>query len=350
MKEIVLVTGATGRIGSVIIHKLVERGYAVRAFVLPGDPFVERFADIDCEIIFGNLINEEDVKKAVDGCTYVIHMMALMTKPTSMDETTYMEINVKSTWFVTRFSMLAGVKRLVYGSSDAYYPAGTERLSPLFEDAPSSPRIGPNYLYSLTKRLNEEIIWEAYRESGYRFEVTAVRFGTVLHHDEMLSVFRAKGVRNVLAGMAKNPSSNTYRTNVEDPIAKMPVDIPDDMLVIPCDFDGRSWRIHLTHVLDAADGTVLAMESTNASGEVFNILGPSSTVREHAVKYIAEITGAPYRKVQLDTIFEFECSIEKARKLLGYNPKYDTIKLVDEAIKSRNEGYNTIHQLNSADF
>ena len=176
-----------------------------------------------------------------------------------------------------------------------------------------------------------------------------VRYGTVLHRDEMLSVFHAKSVKGFLAGTAKNPSANCYRPDIAEPDLLVR-DIPDETLLIPYGPDGRSWRIHLTHAEDAAEGTVLALLSPDAAGEAFNILGPASTVREQAVKYIHEKTGIEYREVHLQTFWEFECSIEKARRILGYDPKYDTIRLVDDAVKWREKGYKTVHQLNSADF
>lgn len=349
MGKKVLVTGATGRIGSIIVKKLIERGFEVRAFALPGDPFISRYSDTNCETYYGNLTEENDVKEALKGCQFVVHMAALMAKPAEMDDTTYMEINVKSTWNITRCAMKAGIKRLVYGSSDAYYPVGTEHSYPILETAVSTPRCGCNYLYSLTKRINEEIVWEAYRESGYQFEVSVVRFGTVMQQDEILSIFRAKSVKNFLNNNARNPSNNTYRADVKDPAAKVR-DFPDDMMLIPYGPDGRSWRIHLTHATDAAEGVILALITPEASGEAFNILSRTSTVREQAVKYIAEKTGYEYREVHLDTFWEFECSIEKAERILGYNPAFDTIKMIDDAIEWRKKGYHTVHKLNSTEL
>ena len=149
MSKTVLVTGATGRIGSLLCRELWKMGYEVRAFVLPGDPFVKRFEDVPCEIVQGDLVDQSSVEKAVRGCDIVAHMAAYMVPAKDMDENRYMDINVKGTWNVTRCAMRAGVKRMVYGSSDAIYSPFCHSFNPIVEDAPKRP----HFLYPLTKNL-----------------------------------------------------------------------------------------------------------------------------------------------------------------------------------------------------
>jgi nucleoside-diphosphate-sugar epimerase len=108
--------------------------------------------------------------------------------------------------------------------------------------------------------------------------------------------------------------------------------------------------MHYTHVSDVVQGIILAMESDAAPGEAFNILGPEATPRALAVKYIAEKTGQKYYEAHLDTMWDFECSIEKARRLLGYAPRFTTKMMIDDALAWRDKGVFTIHKLNSAEF
>ena len=85
-------------------------------------------------------------------------------------------------------------------------------------------------------------------------------------------------------------------------------------------------------------------------GEAFNILGPEATSRAFAVKYIAKKTGQKYFEANLDTVWDFECSIDKARRMLGYEPKFTTKRLIDGALAWREKSVFTKHKLNSAEF
>ena len=88
MDKTVLVTGATGRISSLVCRELGNRGYIVKAFVLPCDPFVKRFEDVPREIIHGNLLDQESIEKAVAGCEMVAHLSTCMLASKDMDENT----------------------------------------------------------------------------------------------------------------------------------------------------------------------------------------------------------------------------------------------------------------------
>ena len=347
MGKQIFVTGATGRIGSLLCRELCKKGHEVRAFVLPGDPFVSRLSETSCEIVYGNLLDQEAIEKALQGCEIVLHMAAYMNPAKDMDENLYMKINVAGTWYLTRSAMRAGVRRMVYGSSDAIYPPHCQTRNPIEEEDPKRP----HFLYPLTKNLNESIVFEAWRESGYQFEVTATRFGSVMMQDEILTSLCARGVYAALRGSATCPATSLYRADVPRPWEAMEAqNIPEDALCIPYGPDGRAWRMHYTHVSDVVQGIILAMESDAAPGEAFNILGPSSTPKDVAVKYLAEKTGQPYYEAHLQTYWDFECSIEKARRLLGYAPVYDTKKMIDDALAWRAKGVFTQHTLNSATF
>ena len=82
MKTIYLVTGAAGFMGTNVCAQLLERGDAVRAFVLKGDPAV-KFMPKAVEIIEGDLCSAEDCEKffAVEPGTQTvcIHCASMVT-------------------------------------------------------------------------------------------------------------------------------------------------------------------------------------------------------------------------------------------------------------------------------
>ena len=124
-----------------------------------------------------------------------------------------MDINVRGTWFITRCAMRAVIKRLVYGSSDAVYSPFCHSSNPIYEDAPKRP----HFLYPLTKNLNESIVFEAWRESNYEFEVTATRFGSVMAQDEFLTCLGAKGINTILHSHETYPATVLCRDEIARP-------------------------------------------------------------------------------------------------------------------------------------
>ncbi|MEW6528089.1 MAG: NAD-dependent epimerase/dehydratase family protein [Spirochaetota bacterium] len=56
----ILITGATGFIGSVLVHKLLSQGYSVRALVLPGEE-CKNLSQAGVEIAYGDLTNTESI-------------------------------------------------------------------------------------------------------------------------------------------------------------------------------------------------------------------------------------------------------------------------------------------------
>jgi dihydroflavonol-4-reductase len=73
--EKVLITGASGFVGSAVAHKLVEAGYSVRALVRERDAY-STLVGLDIEFFKGDVRDREAVKRAVTGVRYVFHVAA----------------------------------------------------------------------------------------------------------------------------------------------------------------------------------------------------------------------------------------------------------------------------------
>ena len=97
MKKI-LVTGATGRIGTHIVKDMIERGYKVRSFVLKGDPQIKKLKEMKTEVMKGDITDLKSVTKAVEGMDAVIHTAAVMEdRPAWMTDAEQFQINVNGT-------------------------------------------------------------------------------------------------------------------------------------------------------------------------------------------------------------------------------------------------------------
>lgn len=116
--DIILVTGATGRIGRVVVADLIERGYHVRATtsksIPPGSEKVEwRHADFNAEI---------DYQGLVGGCAAIIHLAAELGKKDRMER-----VNARATEELAKAAEQAGVKVFCYASTVSVYGSALSR-------------------------------------------------------------------------------------------------------------------------------------------------------------------------------------------------------------------------------
>jgi dihydroflavonol-4-reductase len=110
-----LVTGATGHIGNVLVRELIEQGYPVRALVMPGES-LRPLDGVDLEIVEGNVLELDSLMRAMQGVEGVFHLAGVISIMPGDDERVR-RINVGGTRNVIRAACEAGVKRLLHTSS-----------------------------------------------------------------------------------------------------------------------------------------------------------------------------------------------------------------------------------------
>ena len=119
-----LITSGAGFIGSHIVAKLVTMGEKVRVL----DNFSSgKRANVDgledkIEVIAGDILDHDALKKAAAGARVIFHQAALRSVPFSVENPTLVNrVNVEGTLNVLTAARDAGVKRVVYASSSSAY-------------------------------------------------------------------------------------------------------------------------------------------------------------------------------------------------------------------------------------
>ncbi len=113
----VLVTGASGFVGSAVAKALTEAGFAVRGLVRKTSPRAH-LNGASIEFAEGDLLDADSMRRAMVGVRYVFHVAAdyrLWARDPSVIET----VNVEGTRNVMTEALRAGVERVVYTSSVA---------------------------------------------------------------------------------------------------------------------------------------------------------------------------------------------------------------------------------------
>ncbi len=113
----ILVTGATGFVGSAVVRLLLGRGDAVRVLARPGSDR-SNLHGLDVDIAEGDLVQPETLKNAVQGCTGLFHVAADYRLWTRYPEQ-MLKANVEGTRSILRAGADAGISRMVYTSSVA---------------------------------------------------------------------------------------------------------------------------------------------------------------------------------------------------------------------------------------
>ena len=160
----ILVTGATGFLGSVLMPKLTRRfGPAnVAAYVLPGDRLPAAWRDEPVEVISGDIVDEARVAEACRGRSHVVHLAGLISY-WRRDFERLVKVNRDGVGCVVRGCLAAGVERLVHISSVG--AVGFKKKGALIdEETPFN--WPPIFHYMWSKFLGQRVIEMAARRQG----------------------------------------------------------------------------------------------------------------------------------------------------------------------------------------
>ena len=111
----ILVTGATGHIGNVLVRKLIEQGEKVRALIWRGEDTTP-LEKLDVETVEGDVLDPESLKPAFKGVEKVFHLAGIISIMPGQNPLVW-RVNVDGTRNVLNAARQAGVRRLVYTSS-----------------------------------------------------------------------------------------------------------------------------------------------------------------------------------------------------------------------------------------
>ncbi len=132
--DLVLVTGASGFVGSAVAHAARQQGYAVRVLVRPTSPRTN-LINLDAEIVSGDMRDLTSMRAALRGVRYLLHVAAdyRLWAPNPSD---IIDANLEGTRTTMRAALAEGVERIVYTSSVATLAAtrddhATDETAPL---------------------------------------------------------------------------------------------------------------------------------------------------------------------------------------------------------------------------
>jgi nucleoside-diphosphate-sugar epimerase len=209
----VLVTGASGLVGSHVVEALVARGEAVRALVRP--PSRAAVLRLGAEAVVGDVTDPAVWQAAARGVRAIVHAAAIVQRRASWEQ--YVAVNVDGTRLAVAAARAARARLVhissvaVYGGSAAY-PSTPERRA---EDFPFQPIPAPDF-YARSKRMAEEVVREGATEGD--LEVAALRPNVIYGERDRLFTPRVIGAVRLpfvpQIGPGTNRLSCVYAGNV----------------------------------------------------------------------------------------------------------------------------------------
>lgn len=177
MKRTVLVTGAAGYIGSVLVRQLLERGFRVRALDylrFGGESIIGLLDHDDFTFLKADVRDDAAVRAALDGVWAVVHLAAVVGDPACRQEPELARsVNLDASQRVYLAAEAAGVERFVFASTCSNY--GKMADPDAYVDETSELR--PVSLYAETKVEFERFLLGQDRASTCK--PTCLRFSTV---------------------------------------------------------------------------------------------------------------------------------------------------------------------------
>lgn len=293
----VLVTGGAGFIGSNLTFALLKANVE-KVIVLDDLSSSERWNipnDPNVIFIHGSILNDEVLKRAFsEKPNYVFHLAALFANQNSIDHPeTDLMVNGLGTLKVLQHSHLCNVEKFVFASSGCSV-YGNQAPLPLREDFVSIHLDTP---YQITKLLGE--LYCNFFHNYYDLPVVIGRFFNVYGLGEIPGKYR-----NVIPNFI-------YWALHHQPL--------------PITGTGEETR-DFTFVEDIVDGVLRAGVTSEAIAEAINLASGTETKIIDLANMINDLTGNNngvkfVGRREWDKIIRRRASIEKARKILGYEPK-----------------------------
>jgi nucleoside-diphosphate-sugar epimerase len=297
----VLVTGGAGMIGSAVVRRLLaEPAASVRVADHRASPEWMRER---CEIHAGDLRQLDTARAAIDGCSHVIHLAAIVGGIANFHKLpfTLTEVNNALTGAIAHAAIEAEVERFVYVSSSMVFERAQKfpTSEDYLVDCPT-----PRSAYGFSKLAGEVCTRAAHDQHGLRYTIcrpfNAYGPGELPDSDE-------PGIAHAVPDLICKTLSG-----------QRPLQI----------FGSGSQTRTLTHVDDIADGIVTAMLSPAGENEDFNISASEELTVADIARLIWEACGNDPHGFALEHLPSFEVdvrrrwpSVEKARTLLGWEAR-----------------------------
>lgn len=272
----IALTGSSGKLGTVVARELRAAGHEVIGLDVRGERG-PGFVQVELTD-YGQVIDAlAGVNDQHDGFDALVHLGAIPAPGIRSDIATFHN-NMTSTFNVFWAAVRLGIQRIVYASSETVLGLPFD-VPPPYVPVDEQYPARPESVYSLVKTLEEHLATELVRWHP-ELSITALRFSNVM--------------------------------------------VPDDYAEFPFDADARTRKWNLWGYIDARDGAQAvqrALENAPAGFDTFIIAAADTVMTRPNGELVDEVFPGVETRGDLGENTTL-LSIDKARRLLGYDPQH----------------------------
>ena len=276
----ILVTGATGRVGSRFVPRLLQQAEPVR--VLVRDPVRAEFLGrLGAQIVVGDLRDTGTLDEALKGIDAVVHLGAAFRGVPAEEAVT---INHTATVQLAESALRTGVTRFVYASTTLVYGPGHGR--PALETDEPAP---PGSAYPMSKVAAEKALLQLHQAEGLPLRIARLAF---------------------VYGEGDPHLAESLLWARDWPLHK---------------------RLHLVHHADVGQALLRAVQATGVDGEIFNVADGAPVTALELLSLNREPVAEEAASRTLDDPWEGIADTAKIRRELGFRPVYPTVYTAEDA-------------------
>jgi len=288
----ILITGGAGFIGSHIVDRLSPENKVTVLDNLSSGSLSNLEGSKDrITFVKGDILDKALLMDIVAEVEFIFHLAANVGNIKSIEDPYFdMDVNIKGTINLLEACRNSNIKRLIYSSSGAIF--GEARYLPIDEEHP----LNPESPYAVSKLAAEKYCFAFHKVHGV--PTTVLRY------------FNAYGPRQDTSEYANAISIFLSRTKDGKPLTIFG--------------DGKQTR-DFVFVEDIVTANILAATQPAAVGEIFNIATGQENSIEQLIAIIKQVSAREspviYADPRAGEVRYSRANIEKALRMLGYNPK-----------------------------
>jgi nucleoside-diphosphate-sugar epimerase len=274
-----LVTGATGRVGSRLVPRLLRHGHDIRILVRDqarAAPLLEAGA----RPVVGDLRDGDALARAVDGVDAVVHLGASFR---GVPDDEAVAVNQQATIELGRAALKAGVGRFVFVSTNLVYGPGRGR--PAREDDEPAPERA----YPISKAAAEHALLQLHASEGLGLRVVRLAF------------VYGEGDPHLVESLRW----------------------------------ARAWpahkRLHMVHHADVGQGIERALRADGVDGGIYNVADDAPVTALELLRLAGEPVAPDAATRPLDDPWDGIVDTTRIRRDLGFRPIHPTVYTAADA-------------------